>query len=161
MCIATFTHTYRSNRRCVLSCRLMIIGSWQIFNYAVLHVNICSSKLRMCLPFVKVWILWFYTECLCVVLSLCSEPGCHRHHLLGVLRPLHCHPLSSPWMDLWQLHVQICCLSSAGKHTTYLFQSYHNHNDIFLGSECVIHLRLLQRELKKRHWSNTLDLLIN
>lgn len=44
-----------------------------------------------------------------------SKPGCHRYNLFGVLCPLHCHSLSPPWLDLWQLHVQICCISAAGR----------------------------------------------
>lgn len=76
-----------------------------------------------------------HAQLLHVVFSLCSKPGCHRHHLLGVLRPLHCHPLPSPWMDLWQLHVQNCCLSTAGKKKIiiiieFVFSCFLIHRDV-------------------------------
>lgn len=45
-----------------------------------------------------------------------SKPGRYWHHLPGLLRPLHRHPLPAARMDLRQLHVQICGLSAAGKN---------------------------------------------
>lgn len=74
------------------------------------------------LSFGSLGCLWGCVRTLCCKLyimvnfpSLFSKPGCHWHHFSGVLRPLHRHTLSPPWMDLRQLHVQICCLSAAGK----------------------------------------------
>lgn len=107
-------------------------------------------------------------DILCVVFSLCSKPGSHWHHLPGVLRPLHCHPLSSPWMDLWQLHVQMCCLSTAGKNMTHVFFKYIITIIImfFLAQKCAFTHTLAQTHTHRsaifmcRHLSNMSDLLL-
>lgn len=100
------------------------------------------------------------TTCM-LFFHLCSKPGCHWHHLLGVLRPVHCHPLSSAWMDLWQLYVQICCLSTAGKTMT-LFTNLITiiyQKCAFLYTELAV-LSALKVQ-KKRHLSSMSDLLLN